>query len=101
MTISERLQLRTNEKDIYLLEDIVESAKAAILARRYPFGEYPAEFPRRYEDLVYRISLAMYNKIGGEYETDHTENGVTRKWGSAGIPEDLLNEVTPLVGGPR
>lgn len=93
----DRLQRRTGEQDAALLMDCLESAKAAIMARRYPMREWPQELERRYENLQYRIALALYNKEGGEYETSHTENGVTRTYGSADIPSELLSEVIPLV----
>ena len=34
----ERLKLRTNESDEELLQELLESAKHAILARRFPYG---------------------------------------------------------------
>ena len=81
-----------------ILADCLESAKAAILNRRYPYGDYPAELEKRYEDLQYRCALAMYLKRGAEYEQSHSENGVSRSWGSEGIPAELLAEVVPLAG---
>ena len=71
-----RLKLRTNEPDEAILEDCLES---------------------RYLDLQFRVALAIYNKQGGEFETAHTENGVSRSYGSEGIPQELLLEVTPLA----
>lgn len=94
----ERMKLRTNEPDDAVLVDCLESAKAAILSRRFPFSEWPEEFPKEYVDLQYRIATAIYNKSGGEFETSHSENGVTRVFGSEGIPESLLSEITPLCG---
>ena len=54
MTQLERLKSRITEKDVSdtELEDILESAKAVILSRRFPFGEYPAEIEDRYKDSV-------------------------------------------------
>ena len=49
-----RLKLRTGEADEAILEDCLESAKAAILARRYPYGEWPDELESRYLDLKLR-----------------------------------------------
>lgn len=92
-----RLKLRTGEADEAILEDCLESAKAAILARRYPYGEWPDELESRYLDLQFRVALAIYNKQGGEFETTHTENGVSRSYGSEGIPQELLLEVTPMA----
>lgn len=93
----ERLKARTQEADEALLSDCLESAKAAIMARRYPFHDWPDELEARYIDLQYRIALALYEKDGAGSETSHTENGVSRTWGTDGIPDGLLAEVTPLV----
>ena len=92
-----RLKLRTGEADESILEDCLESAKSAIMARRYPYQEWPDELESRYLDLQFRCALAIYNKQGGEFETAHSENGVSRSFGSEGIPQELLMEVTPMA----
>lgn len=71
----ERLKLRTNESDEELLQELLESAKHAILARRFPYGEYPETLEPRYSDLQVRIALAAYNKLGADYQTSQQ-----RKW---------------------
>ena len=97
MTQLERLRIRIPEKDItdIELEDILESAKAVILSRRFPFGEQPTEIEERYKDLQIRIAVEMFNKRGAEGETAHSENGVSRTYSSANVSEDLLKEITP------
>ena len=99
MTQLERLKIRITEKvnDIEL-EDILESAKAVILSRRFPFGEQPTEIEDKYKDLQIRIAVEMFNKRGAEGETAHSENGVSRSYASANVSEDLLKEITPKVG---
>ena len=92
-----RLKLRTGEVDEAILEDCLESAKAAIMSRRFPYQEWPDELESRYLDLQFRCALAIYNKQGGEFETAHSENGVSRSFGSEGIPQELLLEVTPMA----
>lgn len=94
----ERLRLRTGEQDDSVLLDCLESAKAAILARRFPFGDWPDELESQYVDLQYRIALDLYNKDGAEGELSHTENGISRGYESSWISEQLLQEVTPIVG---
>ena len=98
MSALERLQLRTGEPDTEILKDCLESARSAILARRYPFQDWPVEFPVKYLDLQFRIALDLYNKIGAEGQTSHSENGVSRSYESSWISEQLLQEVVPLVG---
>ena len=99
MTQLERLKIRITENvnDVEL-EDILESAKAVILSRRFPFGEYPQELEERYKDLQIRIAVEMFNKRGAEGETAHSENGVSRTYQSANVSEDLLKEITPKAG---
>lgn len=92
-----RLKLRTQETDENILLDCLETAEAAILARRYPYGDWPDRLEARYRDLQFRIALDLYNKIGAEGELSHTENSVSRTYQSSWISEDLLNEVTPIV----
>lgn len=98
MDVLERLKVRTGEADEVLLNDLLESAKAAILVRLYPYGNGSETLPERYSDLQYRIALAMYSKEGAEFQTAHTENSISRQWASEGIPKELLSEITPFVG---
>ncbi len=99
MTQLERLKIRITEKvNDAELEDILESAKAVILSRRFPFGEQPAEIESKYKDLQIRIAVEMYNKQGAEGETSHSENGISRSYSSASVSEELLREITPKAG---
>lgn len=99
MTQLERLKIRITENvSDAELEDILESAKAVILSRRFPFSDPPEELERRYNDLQIRIAVEMFNKRGAEGETSHSENGVSRSYSSAGVSEELLREITPKAG---
>ena len=99
MTQLERLKIRITENTSDIeLEDLLESAKAVILSRRFPFGEQPAEIEDKYKDLQIRIAVEMYNKQGAEGETSHSENGISRSYSSASISEELLREITPKAG---
>lgn len=97
----ERLKLRTGETDKQLLSDCLDSARNAILARRFPYQEWPKDVPTQYVDLQFRIALDLYNKIGAEGQVGHSENGVSRSFESSWISNQLLREVTPLVGVPK
>lgn len=95
MTQTEMLKLylpMVTEQETQIL---LETAKSAINARRYPFGDPPDELERRYNNLQLRIAVELYNKQGAEGETSHSENGISRSYSSAWISEELLSEVTP------
>jgi hypothetical protein len=95
----ERLKIRITEKvNDDELVDILESAKAVILSRRFPFSEWPDDVEPKYKDLQIRIAVEMFNKRGAEGETAHSENGISRSYASANVSEDLLKEITPKAG---
>lgn len=99
MTQLERLKIRIPENNSDTeLEELLESAKAVILSRRFPFGEQPEEIEKKYYDLQLRIAVEMYNKRGVEGQTSHSENGVSRSYSSANVSEELLSEITPKAG---
>lgn len=101
MTLLERLKARTGEANVALLTDLLESAKAAILVRRFPYGNGTEQLEVKYEDLQYRIALALYEKEGAGFQISHSENGISRGWKSEGVPESLLAEITPIVGSVK
>lgn len=98
MDTLDRLKAATGETDEDgKLTSYMESAKAAILRKRFPYGDWPDEVEPQYTELLYQCALALYNKEGAEFETSHTENGISRSWGSEGIPAELLAQVIPKV----
>lgn len=87
----------------FILEEALESAKLAILARRYPSQNYPKsadgdyELPEQYENLQYRMAVEIISKLGAEGQIHHTENQINRQYETGFISKHLLNEVVPLV----
>ena len=70
-----------------------------ILNRAYPYDETITEVPRRYGYLQCDIAAYLLNKRGAEGQISHTENGISRSYASADVPESMLSEVIPHVGG--
>ena len=99
-----RLKRRTGETDEALLEDMLFSAKIAILNRRYPYKQFSyanaenTELEGQYEDLQFRMALDLYNKQGAEGQITHNSNGTNRMYESSWISAQLLAEVTPYCG---
>lgn len=96
------------ETDDELLTDMLESAKAVILSRRYPVSEYPVDaggipvLESRFIDLQIRIAVELYTKIGAEGQLAHNENGINRSYeNGSGVSDSLLREITPMVGVPK
>lgn len=76
-------------------------AERKILSRMYPFGvPNDAALPEKYLHLQCEIACYLLNKRGAEGQISHSENGVSRSYESASVPESMLAEVTPYCGVP-
>ena len=81
-----------------LLMEILNSAQSVILSRRFPFGNGTETLENGHKDLQIRIAIEMYNRIGAEGQTSHSENGISRGYGSDFVSDKLLGEIVPKVG---
>ena len=69
-----------------------------IIDRAYPYDDTIETVPTRYEILQCEIAAYLLNKRGAEGETSHSENGISRTYENADVPESLLGVVIPNVG---
>ena len=82
-----------------LLTAYLNIAGQKIINRAYPYSDNDVlEVPTKYELLQVEIAAYLWNKRGAEGETVHNENGVNRTYGSADVPEDMLQSVVPFCG---
>lgn len=89
----------SDDSEDTLLSLLIEKAETAILNRRYPFGytdEERATALSRYPDVLLDIAVYLYNKRGAEGQTGHSENGISRSYEGAGIPESYLQSIVPI-----
>lgn len=87
-----------DQDDDVILSAYLDYAAAAIIARRYPYEETVTEVPVKYEHRQIEIAAYLLNKRGAEGQTSHSENGVSRTYGGASIPEDMLCDIVPMAG---
>ena len=102
MTALQRLKLRIGQTDNSLdalLEDLLDTAKNAIMLRRFPYAEtFPAELEARYAEKQILIALDLFNKMGAEGQITHSENGISRTYESSWISKQLLEDIVPVCG---
>ena len=104
MTNTEKLErlealISPDTASIDLLSYLLEQAEGIVLNRRYPFGAPEgAAVPKAYEHVQLQIALELFSKMGAEGQTDHAENGVSRKWEAGDVSPSLLRRIVPLVG---
>ena len=102
MTQAEKLKLlkaMVGESDTEeVLLAYLNIAGGKILNRAYPYGTEETEVPPRYDFLHCEIAAYLLNKRGAEGQTGHSENGISRSYESADVPESMLGAVTPMIG---
>ena len=102
MTQAEKLKLlkamvgESDSEEVLLA--YLDIAGGKIINRAYPFGTDEPEVPKRYDYLHCEIAAYLLNKRGAEGQTGHSENGISRSYESADVPESMLRAVTPCVG---
>ena len=92
-----------DDTDQGVLEVYLELAGQKILNRMYPYKEsYDGlEVPDRYVAVQLKIANYMINKIGAEGQIQHIENGIHRNYGSADIPDGMMEEIVPFCQAIR
>ena len=88
----------TDSEDGLLLA-LLSLAEGKILERLYPYDHSKETLPTRYVGKQIEIAVYLYNKQGAEGQTAHSENGVSRTYGSADVPESMLRGIAPFAGG--
>lgn len=69
-----------------------------IIERAYPYDDTVVDVPRRYEVLQCEIAVYLLNKRGAEGETSHSENGISRSYENADVPESMMSIIVPHIG---
>ena len=86
-------------EEISVLTVYLSLAEEAVLNRLYPFGcREDKNIPSKYDYKVCEIACYLFNKRGAEGQTAHGENGISRSYESAGIPDSMLKDIVPFVG---
>ena len=69
-----------------------------IINRAYPYDDTVIEVPARYGYLQCEIATYLLNKRGAEGEVSHSENGISRTYEKADVPDSMLIDVVPHCG---
>ena len=86
-----------DESDI-VLRTYLSFAGKKILNKAFPFETDVKEVPDKYSFLQCEIAAYLINKRGAEGEISHSENGISRSYEAASVPDSMLKTVIPFVG---
>lgn len=92
--------LNNDDSEDSLLSLLLSQAENKVLNKRYPFGYANEEKQlalEKYSDVVMDIAVFLYNKQGAEGQTGHSENGISRSYENAGIPDSFVQDIVPVA----
>lgn len=76
----------------------IETAIEAVNARRHFIPKEDMLFEPEYKNIVIRLCICAFAKMGAEGELAHSENGTSRTYtGATEYPNDILREIVPLA----
>ena len=91
------LEHMVGEEDRNVLSAYLSMAGDALVDFIFPY-EDDKDVPKRYHNVQVELAAYWLDKRGAEGQTEHSENGVRRTYGSADIPDEMLSRITPYVG---
>ncbi len=100
----ETLQALSGETDEGILLAFLDLAAEKILRKAFPYHPEKRDVPIKYHSTQIEIALYLLNKRGAEGETAHSENGISRSYESATVPDSMLKHITPyasVLGGSK
>lgn len=79
-----------------IIRAYIADAKDALIKRLYPFKTDVTEPPANLHMVVCKLAVRYILRRGGEGELSHSENGVSRSYGSVD-DSDILGTIVPFV----
>lgn len=99
MTDAEKLAMVkaiTGETDEAVLSTYLSIAGNKVCRKAYPFDPTVTEVPVQYGYVQVEIAVYLLNKRGAEFETSHNENGISRTYEDADVPQSIMRSITPF-----
>lgn len=92
----EMLKSLSGETDESVLLAYLNIAGRRVIQRAYPYRMDVETVPAKYSVNQVEIACYLLNKRGAEGETSHSENGISRSYENADIPESMLKQIIPF-----
>ena len=87
-----------NETDESTVSAYLKIAGNKICRKAFPFDPAVTEVPEQYSLLQVEIAVYLLNKRGAEFETSHSENGISRTYESGDVPPSMMRQIVPMCG---
>ena len=93
------IKAMTDETDDSVISAFLSLAGDAVYNAACPYGGADkTAVIDKYSGVQVRAAAYYLNKRGAEGEVTHNENGISRAYENADLPESLMREITPIAG---
>lgn len=86
----------SEEENEVVVSAYLKLAESKICRLAYPYDDDITEVPKKYELIQVEAAVYMLNKRGAEGQTSHSENGISRSYESADLPDSLVRQIVPV-----
>lgn len=94
----EMVAAMTGEANTDVVSAYFDLAGSKLLSLVYPYDDSKTALPAKYQHVQVEAAVYLLNKRGGEGQTAHSENGISRSYESADLPESMLRGIVPVCG---
>ena len=105
MTNADKIALvkaMTDETNETTISAFLSLAGEAVYHAACPYGNADKDkVIEEYSGVQCRAAAYYLNKRGADGEKTHNENGISRGYENADLPDSLLREITPIAGVSR
>ena len=92
----------SDETDEEVISVFLEKAADELYKLADPFKtREQADVVDEYGSTQCDIAAYRLNKRGWDYQASHNENGINRNYGGSGLPNSILQQITPKVGAVK
>ena len=88
----------TDEADDDVISAFLTIAGHKICRIAYPFDDTAVVVHMKYETLQVEAACYLLNKRGAEGQTSHSENGISRTYENADLPDSMKRIIVPMAG---
>lgn len=92
----EMVKAMTGETDENTVSAYLELAGNKVCRKAFPFDPTVMDVPEQYGFTQVEIAVYLLNKRGAEFETSHSENGISRTYEDADVPSSIMRSITPF-----
>lgn len=85
----------SGEEDEITVSNYLAIAGHKVCRKAYPFSPSFLAVTEQYAHIQVEIAVYLLNRRGSEGQVAHSENGISRSYESADVPDSMMRDIIP------